>query len=126
MDRRKFLIAASAALIAAPGGAQADPVEQVVAQLRAQGYSDIIVSRTLLGRARIVARDGTLRREVILNRATGEILRDFWEPDDEGGRGLLDTRRTEAPEDDDDDDDGDDDGDGDGDGDGGGGGDDDD
>lgn len=48
----------------------------VVSQLRGQGYSEITVERTMLGRMRIVgARNGNTR-EIILNPRTGEILRD--------------------------------------------------
>ena len=52
--------------------------DNVLEQLQAQGYGDIRVSRTLLGRARIVAVSGEFSREIILDRNTGEILRDLW------------------------------------------------
>jgi hypothetical protein len=58
--------------------ARAEPIDEViVAQLRAQGYSQIVVTRTLLGRIRIDAALGGLRREIVLNPRTGEILRDY-------------------------------------------------
>ena len=65
----------------------AGPVEDsIVRQLRAQGFGDIAVNRTLLGRSRIVAQSSTLYREIVVNPATGEILRDFWRPlNGEGG-----------------------------------------
>ena len=50
--------------------------EQVVAQLRAQGYSEFQVSRTLLGRLRVIAETDDLRRELVINTATGTVLRD--------------------------------------------------
>ena len=78
MQRRKFLFLASAA-IAVPGWAVAGPVEdQIVARLSEQGYTAIKMSRTLLGRRRIVAIGAERRREIIFNPRTGEILRDFW------------------------------------------------
>lgn len=82
MNRRQLLRGAMAL-----GGAQvmavlpamaATFVEQIVAQLQAQGFQDIQVERTWLGRARIQAmRDGT-SREIVVNPTTGEILRDLW------------------------------------------------
>lgn len=57
----------------------AGPVEDsIVRQLREQGFSQIDVRRTLLGRSRIVARSSDLYREIVVNPVTGEILRDFW------------------------------------------------
>ena len=67
--------------------------EKVVRQLRAQGFEDIEISRTLLGRVRIIAIEDDTLREIILNPSTGVILRDYW---------------TEVEDDDDDDDDDDD------------------
>ena len=53
-------------------------VEQVVTQLRAQGFQSIEVERTLLGRTRIAALRTDGSREIVLNPNTGEILRDLW------------------------------------------------
>lgn len=93
MQRRKFLFLASAA-IAVPGWAVAGPVEdQIVARLSEQGYTAIKMSRTLLGRRRIVAIGAERRREIIFNPRTGEILRDFWEEigsDGSSRSGLFD------------------------------------
>ena len=105
----------------------AGPIEDsIVRQLRDQGFAQIEVRRTLLGRSRIVAQSGTLYREIIVNPATGEILRDFWRPLDGrngaatiydptrgGGQGVErdDDDDTDDDDDDDDDDDGDDGGD---------------
>ena len=93
MQRRKFLFLASAA-IAVPGWAVAGPVEdQIVARLSEQGYTTIKMSRTLLGRRRIVAIGAERRREIIFNPRTGEILRDFWEEigsDGSSKSGLFD------------------------------------
>jgi hypothetical protein len=59
------------------------PADSVVEQLRAQGYVEVEVSRTLLWRIRVVAQapDGGWR-EIVLNRGTGEILRDYSEEAD--------------------------------------------
>jgi hypothetical protein len=75
-----FLAATS---VAAAAGAFED---SIVSQLRNQGFRDIDVSRTLLGRSRIVGQSDDLVREIIVNRTTGEILRDYWERKG-GGKG---------------------------------------
>lgn len=46
-------------------------------QLTAQGYRDIDMSRTLLGRARFEARKGDMTRVIVVNPNTGEVLRDI-------------------------------------------------
>lgn len=51
--------------------------EALVAQLYAQGYHSVQVSRTFLGRVKINAVLGDLRREIVVNPHTGEILRDY-------------------------------------------------
>ena len=68
-------------------------VDQVTRQLAAQGYTEITVSKTWLGRIRVEASGGTATREIILNPRTGEILRDYWEDEDGGEQGLLSARR---------------------------------
>lgn len=77
MRRRQFLV--GAALCATmPCAAQAQTAEdQVVSQLKRQGYRRIEVYRTLLGRTRILAIGPRGRREVILHPSTGAILRDY-------------------------------------------------
>lgn len=78
------------ALAGAPQFAAAQSVQdQIVTQLRAQGFSEIAINRTWLGRIRVVALRDDLRRELVFNPQTGEILRDFWrtlDGDDEGPR----------------------------------------
>lgn len=65
--------------------------EDVVSQLTHQGYSQIEISRTWLGRVRITAQGNNLDREIILNPSTGTILRDHWTPitDNAPGPDLL-------------------------------------
>lgn len=76
MNRRTFLMTASLAAVFAAGPAFADNVGNVRSQLQKQGYNQISVSSTLLGRSRIVARGKRGTREIIMNPRTGEILRD--------------------------------------------------
>ena len=52
--------------------------DSIVMQLQEQGYTDIVVNRTLLGRVRVVARNQTYERELVFNPTTGELLRDYW------------------------------------------------
>ncbi len=61
-------------------------VDSITQQLAAQGYDQIKVSKTFLGRVRVEAQRKGLEREIIFNPRTGEILRDYWEveEDDEG------------------------------------------
>ena len=104
MQRRQFLVrlltaSALAAGLAAGPVAAASLQDQVVDQLRAQGFTEIRVSRTLLGRIRIAAHGNGYEREIILNPRTGEILRDFWDKED-GDAALI------SPDERDDDDDG--------------------
>ncbi len=84
MNRRKFLIqmgvgAALTPLFAAPARAES-VADQVVQQLKSQGYGKIEISRTLLGRIRIVATRSDFRREIVIDRRTGEVLRDLLQP----------------------------------------------
>jgi hypothetical protein len=58
--------------------------ERIIAELQEQGFSRIEVSRTLLGRTRIVAEGEGVEREIILNPASGVVLRDFLKRHDDG------------------------------------------
>ena len=51
--------------------------EKVSAALQNQGFQVESASRTLLGRARIIASRGMIWREVVIDLSTGEILRDY-------------------------------------------------
>jgi len=86
--RSLIISAVFAVLLALPGSA--GPIEDsIVRQLRDQGFSQIDVRRTLLGRSRIVAQSPTFYREIVVNPVTGEILRDFSR--------RLDDQRGDAP-----------------------------
>ena len=75
------------AFLTLPMAAMAEP-KQVsdpwVKQLKRDGYGDIRIERTFLGRVRIVAERNEVQREIVLNRSTGEVLRDY-SKDEEGG-----------------------------------------
>lgn len=103
---RRSLIWATALCMGLATPAFANPhVDRVVSMLQSEGYQNIEVERTWLGRIRVEAEKGEFEREIVLNRSTGEILRDYIlrlelfpfddedEEDDEG----------EDPEEDDDD-----------------------
>ena len=73
--KRLFL---GAALFALATGAAAETIsEQVISNLRAQGFEVVQMDRTWLGRMWILSRSATVQREVVFNPATGEILRDY-------------------------------------------------
>ncbi|MBS8229206.1 hypothetical protein [Vannielia litorea] len=131
---RSLLICTTLALSAPAPAAAATVTEQIVAQLSEQGFKRIRVSRTLLGRARITASSRDYTREIVVNPATGEILRDYIRPvrrgsgdgpkapqivdpyegdDDEGGGGNSGPGGGGYDDDDDDDDDDEDDDEGD-------------
>ncbi len=83
-----------ASLIALPSVAQTVE-DSVVSQLHSQGFSQVEVHRTWLGRIRIEASGNGMSREIVLNPRTGEILRDYWHNDDGGARtGIFSTGPT--------------------------------
>lgn len=106
MDRRHFITGAMA-LCASAGPLLAQTpeiVNQIVGQLRGQGYDKITVRRTLLGRLRLVAQGAGQRREIIVNPNTGEILRDFWSSDtNENTQKIFDTSERDPDQSTDDD-----------------------
>lgn len=83
MDRRIFVSGMVTAIcaFALPADAQSFS-DAVVRSLERAGYGEISVSRTLLGRTRIVAERGSQTREVVLNHRTGEVMRDVVFHDD--------------------------------------------
>lgn len=99
MHRRHMLLALALWSLAGPALART-VTERVARDLSRQGFTRVDITRTLLGRDRVVATGPEGRREVIVNPRTGEILRDLWTPsgNSQGGSGLIST--------DDDDDDG--------------------
>ena len=88
MHRRQLLLAL--ALLSIAGPALARPVaDRIARELSRQGFTSIEISRTLLGRDRVVATGPDGRREVIVNPRTGEILRDLWTPGTGSTGGTL-------------------------------------
>jgi hypothetical protein len=80
MKRHLSVVSAMLLLAAtAPAFAATDYAAQVVAQLKSLGFDEIGVSRTLLGRTRIMAATDRGYREIVLDPRTGEILRDLWQ-----------------------------------------------
>ena len=77
MRRRPFLLSLCVALSLASAAMAQSYADDVVQQLSGQGYSNISVETTFLGRVRILAYGEEGRREIILNPRTGEILRDL-------------------------------------------------
>lgn len=90
MNRRSFLGAVLASVSLGSAAEAKDYADDVLRQLRRNGYEVISVSRTLLGRTRIRATRKGGEREIILNAATGEILRDVWIAGGSGDGGLWD------------------------------------
>ncbi len=54
--------------------------DTLVAELRAQGFTKITLTRTWLGRILIIGMDEAGQREIVVNPNTGEILRDYFRP----------------------------------------------
>ncbi len=77
MNRRIFLLAATAALGLAPLRGFADVEDALLGRLRAEGFGAIKTERTWLGRVHISASGQLGQREIILNPRTGEVLRDI-------------------------------------------------
>jgi hypothetical protein len=68
-----LLLSAALAAPLAAQGIQDDVVEALVGQ----GYEIVNVGRTWLGRLRVVAENDEIRREIVINPTTGEVLRDY-------------------------------------------------
>ena len=87
---RSFSILITSALMAFGSPVHAQSIQDsIVMQLQEQGYTDIVVNRTLLGRVRVVARNQTYERELVFNPTTGELLRDYWRTIDETQRSNV-------------------------------------
>ncbi|WRH64405.1 MAG: PepSY domain-containing protein [Fuscovulum sp.] len=70
---------------AGEAAAQSDPPQQMVTDkivivLQQKGYRDILVTRTWLGRLRVVGWIDGRAREIIVHPTSGEVLRDFLDP----------------------------------------------
>lgn len=87
MNRRGFLVSATVCLLGGTAAHARDYSNDILSQLERNGYSVVSVSKTLLGRTRIRAAKSGGEREIILNAATGEILRDVWVKERSDGKG---------------------------------------
>ena len=67
------------AITAAAPPAVADPLSDVATELQAQGYHIVTVRKTWLGRIQIIAEKPDVRREIVIDRVTGEVRRDLVE-----------------------------------------------
>ncbi len=78
MMRRSLILVGTAAImfLHSPAQAQESVADDVIARIEAEGYSVDEVKRSWLGRIVITASDHDELREVVLNRTSGEILRD--------------------------------------------------
>jgi hypothetical protein len=76
---RHLTISVFALLLAAQSVMADDRItpDMVAQALEGQGYSVESVTRTFLGRVRIVASLGVVWREIVLDVSTGQILRDY-------------------------------------------------
>jgi len=99
MKTRRLIVSATLALWAGVGAVWAQDIEmRIISQLQAEGYVHIEVTRTWLGRVRIEAEGPGIEREIIFNPNTGEILRDYWEVDDDNhSGGVLSSSGTSGP-----------------------------
>lgn len=76
--RLRALALALALLLSAGAAHGLGIADRVAQQLRAEGYVEVTISRTLLGRTRIYAIGPNGTREIIIDPRNGEILRDLW------------------------------------------------
>ncbi len=78
--KRSYFMAMLLATALSTGPAVAASVkEKLVSELKSQGFVDLTITRTWLGRTRIVGSNGKYKRELVFNPYSGEILRDYWE-----------------------------------------------
>jgi|GEM_PF-1492657 len=76
--RRLFCALALGGLLAASPAVARSLAESIARQLTQQGFGDVQVEDTWLGRARITGTRGGEAREIVVNPKTGEVLRDLW------------------------------------------------
>lgn len=75
---RTLIVICLLALSTPAAHADADRVrDRIVSILKEDGYLEIRISRTLLGRMRFVAMRSDARREIVVNPNSGVVLRDY-------------------------------------------------
>ena len=77
MRCRTFVQVAALSLSLASVAVATPGQDMVTASLQAQGFEVTLVHWTWLGRIRIIAVSADVRREIVINPTTGEILRDY-------------------------------------------------
>lgn len=100
-------------LVSAAAVTAQTPIDDLVGDLREEGYDVEKVQRTWLGRIQVISKKGPLVREIVIRPATGEILRDLEkdtsipvrERDDDDDADFAEPVVVEEEVDDDDDDD---------------------
>lgn len=89
MNRRVFLLtSAGSLLLASPVLAATSYEDDVARGLVSQGFAITSKRRTLLGRVRFTASRGEMRREVVVDPSSGEILRDYTQQTGDAGGEL--------------------------------------
>lgn len=78
MHRRHLFMTIAAISLMASAALAEGVADQISRQLRDQGFAQITVTQTWLGRTRIVGNSKNGQREIIVNAQTGEILRDLF------------------------------------------------
>jgi len=74
LTRRLSAGMVAAALMTGAAFAQTSIIDSAIAKLRTEGFTQFQVGRTFFGRLKIDAISANSAREVIMNRATGEVL----------------------------------------------------
>ncbi|GHE01928.1 hypothetical protein U879_16785 [Defluviimonas sp. 20V17] len=82
LTRRSFLVTIAglgpAAVLPAASWAQSpDYAKEVEKELAREGFTQMTIGRTWLGRIHILAKSKTAVREIVVNPHNGEILRDY-------------------------------------------------
>lgn len=76
--RRKILALVLGGLMAALPASAKGVADEIARQMSRQGFRNISIEETWLGRTRITGTRNGGSREIIMNPKTGEILRDLW------------------------------------------------
>jgi hypothetical protein len=78
MKRNLLALASLLAVLSlsAEAFAQSSVADDVVARLQSSGYTISNVRKSWLGRIVVTASNETLEREIVLNRTSGEVIRD--------------------------------------------------
>lgn len=71
-----FLVVLAIGPSSAVAETERSPVESRIVELQKQGFAVSRVQRTFLGRIRIMSTKGDIARELVIDRHTGEVLRD--------------------------------------------------